>query len=88
MCCGLWLSTVAGMTLAWWLINHDLVKGEVDQAEEGVRKKRKNGRKKREGENEAEVIIMSGFLLSLHPVIASSCQYFLGDSTLFKLKKV
>lgn len=87
MCCGLWLSTMAGMTLVWWLINHDLVKGEVDQAEEGVRKKRKMG-KKRKGENEAEVIIMSGFLLSLHPVIASSCQYFLGDSTLFKLKKV
>lgn len=30
---------------------------------------------------------MSGFLLSLHPVVASSCQYFLGDSILFKLKK-
>lgn len=42
MCCGLWLSTMAGMTLVWWLINHDLVKGEVDQAAEGVRKKRKN----------------------------------------------
>lgn len=88
MCCGLWLSTVAGMTLVWWLINHDLVKGEADQAKGGVRKKRKKWWKKREGKNEAEVIIMSGFLLSLHPVIASSCQYFLGDSTLFKLKKV
>lgn len=87
MCCGLWLSTMAGMTLVWWLINHDLVKGEVDQAEKGVRKNRKKWGKK-EKENEAEVIIMSGFLLSLHPVIASSCQYFLGDSTLFKLKKV
>lgn len=43
MCCGLWRSTMAGMTLVWWLINHDLVKREVDQAEEGVRKKRKNG---------------------------------------------
>lgn len=48
MCCGLWLSTMAGMTLVWWLINHDLVKGEVDQAEEGVRKKRKMGKKEKE----------------------------------------
>lgn len=77
---------MAGMTLVWWLINHDLVKREVDQAEEGARKKRKM--RGGGGEDEAEVIIMSGFLLSLHPVIASSCQYFLGDSTLFKLKKV
>jgi len=30
---------------------------------------------------------MSGFLLSLHPVVASSCQYFLGDSILFKLRE-
>lgn len=47
MCCGLWLSTVAGMTLVWWLINHDLVKGEADQAKGGVRKKRKKWWKKR-----------------------------------------
>lgn len=30
---------------------------------------------------------MSGFLLSLHLVVASSCQYFLGDSILFKLEE-
>lgn len=38
------LSSVAGMTWMCWLINHDQVKGEVDQAQERGKK----------GENEKE----------------------------------
>lgn len=32
------LSSVAGMTWTCWLINHDQVKGEVDQAQERGKK--------------------------------------------------
>lgn len=42
------LSSVAGMTWTCWLINHDQVKGEVDQAQERGKKGEMKKRKSRE----------------------------------------
>ncbi len=60
------LSSVAGMTWTCWLINHDQVKGEVDQAQERGKKGKRKGEIGRGDHNEwLPTVTSSGCRLKL-----------------------